>query len=137
MIFITKPRFHLNIAIKNEPTRIKFYTCTRLLQGGSIHEFTNHIFGSHEFTNDRGKTGLCLFTNQKSRIHRNSRIHEKVFQFSRIREQYFVFSRITKEIVFTNSRTIFFIFTNSRTKKANSRLPEHRWGASYSHVKTT
>ena len=60
------------------------------LQWGSIHEFTNHIFGFHKFTNDGGIAGYeCDLS-----------IHEP---------------QITNLLIFTNSRTNFSIFTNSRT----------------------
>ena len=71
-----------------------------------IHE---PYFGFHEFTSDDFMNVIL------SRMYRNLRIHEQIFNFSRITNE--IFSWIYEQF--------FFIVANSRTKKANSRQFPH------------
>ena len=81
------------------------------------------------FMNSRTMEARRNFVYSRTKNHECAKIHEftnKFFNFHEFANNIYVFSRISNEIVFTNSRTI---FSFSRIHdKANSRLPEHRWG---------
>ena len=110
-----------------------------LLRGPSRATNSRTIF--LVFTNSRTTEGLrvslffCPFTNHKSRIYWYLRIHEQIFQFFTISRTTFcrftIHESRTKSFWWIQERYFSFSRIHER-KKANSRLPERRWGASSS-----